>query len=92
MSRYIDADELLELYDIDDLEEDVDWKIPIEVVKQNIKDIPSADVEPVRHGHWINDIGYAGWTCSECGNHEGNKTDKYCSNCGAKMDKEQKHD
>ena len=47
MSRYIDADELLELYDINDLKEDVNWKIPIEVVKQNIKDMPIADVVKV---------------------------------------------
>ena len=58
-----------------------------------VNDAPAADVEPVRHGHWISDIGYAGWTCSECGDHEGNKTDKYCHNCGARMDgKEQEHD
>ena len=46
MNRYIDADELLELYDIDldGLETDKPWAIPLEVVKQNIKDMPSVDV------------------------------------------------
>ena len=39
MSRYIDADELLET--------DKPWAIPLEVVKQNIKDMPSADVVEV---------------------------------------------
>lgn len=60
----------------------------------HIGDIPYADVFEVRHGHWINDTGYAGWTCSECGDHEGNKMDKYCHNCGARMDlvKEQEHE
>ena len=86
MNRYIDADEVK--YDIDlvwfcrqDIPDDA-----IDKMLELIDKEPSADVEPVRHGHWINDIGYAGWTCSECGDHEGNKTDKYCPNCGAKMD------
>ena len=49
MSRYIDADELLELYDIDldGLETDKQWTIPLEVVKQNIKDMPTVDVTKV---------------------------------------------
>ena len=65
----------------------------IQAVENHLKSVPSADVVEVRHGHWINDIGYAGWTCSECGDHEGNKTDKYCPHCGAKMDgKEQEHE
>lgn len=57
-----------------------------------VRKLLPADVVRVRHGHWINDTSYAGWTCSECGDHEGNKTDKYCHNCGAKMDKEQEHE
>ena len=108
MNRYIDADELLELYDIDldGLETDKPWTIPIEVVKQNIKDMPSADVKPIRHGQWIygeNEEGHDGYKCSECGKFIPWEYDKYdidfikevhyCSNCGAKMDgEEQKHD
>lgn len=49
MSRYVDADELLELYDIDldGLETDKQWTIPLEVVKQNIKDMLTVDVTTV---------------------------------------------
>lgn len=79
MSRYIDAEPL---------ERNL-ARVFVDVVKAQ----PTADVVEVRHGHWINDIGYAGWTCSVCDDHEGNKTDKYCHNCGAKMDeKEREHE
>ncbi|MBP3798013.1 MAG: hypothetical protein J6I46_09615 [Ruminococcus sp.] len=64
-----------------------------------IKHIPSADVQPVKHGRWI--IDYAEGTkiyhahCSECGkepnNHIGgdyyiDKLSDFCPNCGARMD------
>lgn len=64
-------------------------------VRDKIKVLPSADVAPVRHGHWIH-YGFdtphgVDWMhCSECG-----KRDKfcqaaltnYCPNCGARMQK-----
>ena len=90
MNRDIDVDELIrkineyECYSYDS---------EISRICELINDAPARDVEPVRHGHWINDIHYPNWTCSECGDHEGNKTDKYCHICGAKMDeKEQEHE
>ena len=62
---------------------------------------PLFDVEPVRHGHWIEHTSWY-WTqeceCSECGNIEYGfnypyETEKavdhaglYCRRCGAKMD------
>ena len=45
--------------------------------------------EPVRHGHWIEEIGM--FLCSECGDSWGTETEEmvrsfnYCPNCGAKM-------
>lgn len=97
MHRYIDADELLELYDIDldGLETDKQWTIPLEVVKQNIKDMPTADVEPVRHGRWVADLTNPygiRYVCSVCGVVKQWKSN-YCPNCGTKMDKkEQKYE
>lgn len=59
------------------------------------KDTPTADVEPVRHGYWIDNGGFGSlnhgfipkFKCSFC---NGIVYDKrlYCGNCGAKMDGE----
>ena len=58
--------------------------------------VPSEDVQPVRHGHWIEHIcelfpAEGTVECSECHEHESIflVNDKYCPNCGAKMDGEQ---
>lgn len=57
-----------------------------------IRYMDSADVVPVRHGHWIskNPHGYE-WifVCSNCDYVDGypfNERPNYCPNCGAKMD------
>lgn len=62
--------------------------------------VPSADVQPVKHGKWIDihewckmhnskpsGIGFYHWcsNCGKCVNHRSN----YCGECGAKMDEEQ---
>ena len=57
--------------------------------------VKKADVEPVRHGHWIETSHerdfppyyYHDFTCSNCRNREQNKR-VYCPECGAKMDEE----
>lgn len=46
---------------------------------------PTLDVEPVRHGYWIE--GRDGsCMCSECGKVSRYEIGYYCPNCGAKMD------
>ena len=66
-----------------------------------MKKIPTIEVEPVRHGRWIQQENPNGihFNCSECG-HEFTVTcsemidprdyvcylDDYCGGCGAKMD------
>ena len=57
---------------------------------KRLKAIPSAEVEPVKRGHWIkenrNGVEYTA-VCSMCGNTEfWSEQSNYCSNCGAKMD------
>lgn len=54
----------------------------------------TVDAEPVRHGRWVNRPAYKGaefsiYTCSECGEPWW-FTMKYCGNCGAKLDMEEK--
>lgn len=61
--------------------------------EDDLKSIPPADVEEVRHGEWI-DTHHGGihgdtiYRCSVCGNEREAYLDEenYCPNCGAKMD------
>lgn len=55
-----------------------------------IDEVPSADVQPVRHGWWIEDKEVE-FVCSECGEQCANTVmgmprDRYCKWCGARMD------
>lgn len=65
------------------------------LIADELRAIPAADVQPVRHGRWIQhyepyDTGEEwieapyGFECSECGRWEAEK-EPFC-NCGAKMD------
>lgn len=65
-------------------------KETFEAIIGDIKNAPTIDVEPIRHGRWTLDVGI-GLYCSECGIDIGNDFDwlefvHYCPNCGAKMD------
>lgn len=58
-----------------------------------VRAIPAADVEPVRHGRWIDcDDEYSSYSrCSVCGDEFTNweadcAITNYCPSCGAKMD------
>lgn len=60
-----------------------------------LRNAPSADVAPVVHGRWIGApiCGNDNCKCSKCGswhnihaNLRGEIMQKYCPNCGAKMD------
>lgn len=88
MSRYIDADELKELY-----EGCEDLKVKCAVVLLNIDDMSTADVAEVVHGEWIKaDSMPRSAKCSECScwitRHTINENwFRYCPHCGAKMDK-----
>lgn len=63
----------------------------IEAVRSIIRNLPAADVAPVRHGRWKvkqdNEMLLPQFTCSECGaTYQNVSPDNYCGNCGAKMD------
>lgn len=90
MSRYIDAEKISYF---------VGARMQILARKEVIDEVPTADVEEVKHGMWIPIQGEYHWAetgvvapitlgykCSICGDEEKYKY-KYC-HCGAKMDKE----
>lgn len=105
MPRYIDADRL-----INGIRQAVCATCAIDYNKEKcrcdtgdcicyIEDCPTADVQEVRHGHWIN--GNCGdYVCSVCGwafsdelpymareyDAETEEIMRYCMHCGAKMD------
>ena len=71
----------------------------VDMAKGTIKLIPSADVAPVRHGHWqITDAYPHNVYCSECHTkyaqthwavwEDGSIPRRYCPHCGARMDGE----
>lgn len=97
MSRYIDADELLETIQQHDYllatrNGSIDNGMFTIGIKQAVDEQPTADVAPVVHGHWIDlwgnhGVEFIGWRCTACGHIECGGADgaNYCPNCGAKM-------
>ena len=73
------------------------WADTIRYFEKRINKLDNYDVEPVRHGHWIEeyDCGYITPHCSECGETALTKEEtsydyvysSYCPRCGAKLDK-----
>lgn len=65
----------------------------IEYASEDLADIPSADVAPVRHGRWKHERlpstsggSYAVVRCSACEYQYPMAETRYCPNCGARMD------
>lgn len=60
-------------------------------VMQIVNDIPTADVQSVKHGHWVWESNYRDYdgdicsvySCSVCSVHSDDTTN-FCPNCGAK--------
>lgn len=101
MPRYIDKDKL-----VNKLKEDCETLVKerwfddyVQGYSSAIDDIiaePEADVQEVKHGHWIEqakikkdgEVRLVHWQCSLCGCFLGTNTANYCPACGAKMDLE----
>ena len=59
------------------------------VTRTDIVMAPAVDAEPVRHARWLDDDRYFGHgeRCSACASGStGHGRNKYCPNCGARMD------
>ena len=92
MSRYIDAELAKKAVDIGNVADFI-----VEAMQYAIDDVPTADVEEVRHGKWLFVIGNCKeemWMCDQCERcirsermekDELIKRYPYC-HCGAKMD------
>lgn len=95
MSRYIDADVLLN--NTDGLEH-VKWSQEYGhvVLVCDIVYSPTLDVQEVKHGKWIwqGSISEGCWVCSECEHkfYQGYGNENYCPHCGAKMDGKETED
>lgn len=92
MPRYIDAELAVKLLHSDfDMQE---LYLPIHFEEFIIDGVPSADVAPVVHAHWIDadqfDPFYLHGMCSNC-RYEQSISDslRYCPNCGARMDEKE---
>ena len=94
--EYVERKAVLMLcQDYIDSHEDGSWRWVNAVTDKDIMNIPSADVAPVKHGHWIEeyDCGYITPHCSECGETALTKEEtsydyvysSYCPRCGAKL-------
>ena len=96
MSRYIDVD--LKECEIADKIQEISSNADVFIaVRKVLQLFPTADVEPVRHGHWIEQdrttiskrgriIHSKRLICSECRKPNGRHRNAFCPNCGAKMD------
>lgn len=90
MVRYIDA-ELLESKYREGTDPQGPYSEIAYLLPEDVESIPTADVEPVRHGRWIATNDENKKRCSECdiihliAQYPHGKAN-YCPNCGAKMD------
>lgn len=73
---------------------DTDWQggywVGVDDTLDDIRNAPTIEAKPVRHGQWIEKPYLLGTTqyCSECGENYGmpHGMFNYCPNCGAEMD------
>ena len=94
MAEYIEREQVYEsLYANADGEQSFDMASARVGAYERIEAIPSADVQPVVHGHWVRcktNIGL--YQCSRCNFPEHEQygiLGNYCRNCGARMDGEE---
>lgn len=60
--------------------------IPLADLVDVFAEIPTAEVVEVKRGEWLNIAFTQRYRCSLCGNEIYFGKDKFCSECGAKMD------
>lgn len=94
--RPIDADKMKSYIDCGHLRHPNEICLSEHNVVQMLDKQPTLDVEPVRHGRWIDKRLYLNggcinhWECSICGYGQ-NGGSNYCPNCGARMDAKEEY-
>ena len=83
MPRYIDAEKICYFW-----HQKADGGFSEGVTLQSmINEVPTADVEEVKHGYWEQMKAYKSlYVCSRCGDLFPDYKSDYCPSCGAKMD------
>ena len=95
MERYFSEQTLLDMRD-----KDMNHVYDLTDLEEYLAGVPTADVQEIRHGRWINEsrnmYGLISAQCSVCVLFSGtwlrNAPYKYCPHCGAKMDGGEKQD
>ena len=91
MGEYIDREAMLEQITRRESLMVGDKMISIDALRVFIMNRPIADVEEVKHGHWIFDTRTIAPRCSVCGEDAIAVTvSPYCPWCGAKCEEEDK--
>lgn len=96
MAKYVKYDDVLDTinslgYSCETDEQADGWDNAIDTAIERLKNIPAADVQEVRHGHWIQ-IDDAKCKCSICDTiafialYPSSSDKNYCPSCGARMD------
>ena len=89
MAEYIDREAMLEQIARRESLMVGDKMISIDALRAFIMNRPVADVEEVKHGHWVFDARTIVPRCSVCGEDAIAETvSPYCPNCGAKCEEE----
>lgn len=98
MSRYIDADKLIESLELSIKSWSCDRNSNAPTIVRTYQDVVyrveqyiTADVQEVRHGKWVRKEPegaiFADYECSVCSSYPtGSIRSHYCPNCGARMD------
>lgn len=92
MAEYIEREAVLDkLNAIPSYFDSGDTRYGITLAANEVRAVPAADVEPVRHGQWEHHLLPLAFKCSCCGYRPSASAWKYhsrtyCPNCGAHMD------
>lgn len=92
MAEYIKRESAIDAV-LDVFYDTTDIDLSGEKLEAAILNVPAADVDPVRHGRWVQQPlnGTHIWRCSKCET-LGSPQWKRCPVCEAKMDEEVKHE